>query len=140
MNLVEANDINHNNRLSLIGKGNLASDYYNENRRQFEAYGQTEQGYFIVYASPDFTGWQDKHLRIKLEVLTEKELKEYKIEYNPFGFKYEKWYLNRNVCIDFWQVILDLNIDPLNSIRDLVKETFRKSYGFSEYGEKIFEE
>lgn len=144
MNLVEANDINHNNRLSLIGKGNIAKDYYNENRRQFEAYGEKENGdYFIVYAIPDFTGWQDKHLRIKLEILTEEDgLKEYKIEYDPYADKYNHWLLNGRRCYIDFSTLVCFKVegqfeDPL---REILKETLRKSYGFDDYGEKIFEE
>lgn len=142
MNLVEANDINHNNRLNLIGKGNIVKDYYNENRRQFEAYGENENGdYFIVYAIPDFTGWADKHLRIKLEILTEDGFKEYEIEYDPYGDKYEHWLVNNRHTLDFCSLVYfkveEKFEEPLGEI---LKETLKKSYGFGDYGEKIFEE
>lgn len=143
MNLIQANDINNNNRLALIGKGNLASDYYNENRRQYEAYGKNEQGnYFIVYAIPDFTGWADKHLRIKLEILSEDGFKEYEIEYDPYGDKYEHWYVNGRRCaLDFYTLVyFKLEEKFEEPLREILKETFRKSYGFDNYGEKIFEE
>ena len=143
MNLIQANDINNNNRLALIGKANLASDYYNENRRQYEAYDKNEQGnYFIVYAIPDFTGWADKHLRIKLEILLEDEFEEYEIEYDPFGGKYEHWYANRRRCALSFHTLVYFKLGEKfeEPLREILKETFRKSYGFDDYGEKIFEE
>lgn len=139
MNLIEANNINHNNRLGLIGKGNIARCYYNPNRRQFEAYDQNEAGYFIVYAVPDFTGWQDKHLRIKVQTQSENEFKEYTVEYDPY--EYHKWILNKEETYGLFDLVTYI-IEPKfqAALRCLIEETFRMSYGFDNYGEKIFNE
>ena len=140
MNVIEANDISRNNRLALIGIGNTASDYYNQNRRQFEAYDCDQNGdFFVVFLIPDFTGWQDKHLRIKFQIQNENEFKEYCIEYNPY--EYHKWFLNREETYGLFDLVTYLVKPPFQDcIKELVKEAFRMSYRFQNYGEKIFEE
>lgn len=139
MNLIEANNINHNNRLGLIGKGNIARCYYNPNRRQFEAYDQSEKGNFIIYAIPDFTGWQDKHLRIKVQVQTEHTFKDYMIEYNPY--EHHKWFIDLEETYGLFDLVSYI-VKPKfqNQLRVIIEETFRMSYGFDNYGEKIFNE